>query len=162
MELSLQGVEREAEGSEREGTKEIAVTGLAKNHVSSADAVLVAKKGAPFSPRDFPAISEPEVLGRKRLDSQFVENRCRNNAIDRTRIDQKLDLTHLLRPGDIGYFDTQYRQSHASILPQRRARVGRRRRLAGVRARRWLIGPVAVRLAILIVVLIDPVATRLT
>src|ERR1700686_5263098 len=97
VKLAPQGIERQVQSLEREGSKEGTVAGLSKDHVRAADEILVTKEGNAFPTGDLGTVSEAEVLCLERFHAKFIEDRCRDDAVNRAGVDQKLDGPGIVR-----------------------------------------------------------------
>ncbi len=106
MELAPQGIKREAQSLKREGSQEGTVTRLSKDHVRAADEILVPKEGNAFATGDLGTVSEAEVLCLEWLHTKLVKDRCRHDAVNRARVDQKLDGPGIVRPRHIRHIDS--------------------------------------------------------
>ena len=114
-ELALDGIQDDAEGFERHGTEQGAVSAFAKNHGRRATTPIHREQQVTLSTSDLGTVGQGEHVCGVWLHSEF-EQRCHgHDGVDGTRVDEECDGECSLRTRRVCDLEGDVREAHRVV-----------------------------------------------
>jgi len=111
--LALERVETEAQRLEREGAEENGVPRLTEDHLGDRVAIPVPEEGDSAPARDAGRVRQAELPLPARLHAEPREDLPRHHGVDRSGIDQELELLGDVGGGEVRHLHADAGEPHA-------------------------------------------------